>query len=139
VRKLRYIAPAVAATAGAAMVLGPALPANAENLKSYSCYDQLCLWYSHGENSPHFATNATRINNLEYYDFTNGLIVRNDAHSGANQSGDGLLFDNLYVYISLGPPLETLSVFDTTNFDYANTLDGSLINNEASYVAFSFS
>jgi hypothetical protein len=136
VRKLRHIAPAVAATAAAGVVLGQALPANAENLKSYSCYDQLCLWYSAGKSSAHFATNATRINNLENYDFTNGLIVRNDAHSGANQSGDGYLFDNLYVYINLGTPLETMSVFDTTGFDYANTLDHSLINNEASYVAF---
>jgi hypothetical protein len=139
VRKLRYIAPAVAATAGAAMALGPALPANAENKKSYSCTDQLCLWYSKAEGSAHFATNATKIDNLENYDFTNGLIVRNDAHSGANRSGDGLLFDNLYVYINLSPPLETISVGNTTAGDEAVTLDKSLINNEASYVAFSFS
>jgi hypothetical protein len=136
VRKLRHIAPAVAATAAAGMVLAQALPANAEVKKSYSCHQQLCLWSTDKEASPYFATNATRINNLENYDFTNGLIVRNNAHSAANWSGDGYYFDNLYVYINLGTPFETFSAFETTAPDYANPLDKSLINNEASYVAF---
>jgi hypothetical protein len=136
VRKLRYIAPAVVATAGAAMVLGPALPANAENTKSKSCDDQLCLWYSHGQNSPLFETNANHIANLEYYDFAGThSIVRNNAHSGAAQGfwDGGAFSDALFVYVSYRTPYELLSWSSTTAFNKANTLDGTLINNEASY------
>jgi hypothetical protein len=137
VRKLRYIAPAVAATAGAAMALGPALPASA-NTKSKSCDAyQLCLWYSHGTNSPIFETNANHIANLEDYDFAGtDLIVRNDAHSGATQRyGDGgAFFDYLWVYPNYsGTTAYSLSYSSTTAYNQANTLVGGIINNEASY------
>jgi hypothetical protein len=135
VRKLRYIAPAVAATATAAAVLGPALPANASNKKSYSCNAQLCLWYSPGAGSAHFQTNAYNIANFEYYDFTNGLIVRNDAHSAADHSrgNDGAYYDYLWVYINYGAPGYYLSPYSTPGYNYANALVTGIRNNEASY------
>lgn len=132
-RKLRYIAPAVAATAAAGMVLGQALPAYA-NTKSKSCGDQLCLWYSHGTNSPVFGTNANHIANLENYDFAGtDKIVRNDAHSAADQGDAGAFSDYLFVYINYGTPEYFLSLFSTSADNQANTLVPGIINNEASY------
>ena len=132
-RKLRYIAPAVVATATAAAVLGPALPANAENKKDYSCNAQLCLWYSKSAAAAHWQTNVDNIENLEYYDFTNGLIVRNEAHSGSDHGTGGAFYDYLFVDINHGTPEYYLSYSSTTAHDYANTLVSGIRNNEASY------
>jgi hypothetical protein len=131
--KLRYIAPAVVVAATAATVLGQALPANAANKKNYSCDAQLCLWYSAGAGTAHYQTNADNIANFENYDFTNGLIVRNDAHSGSDQGNDGAFYDYLYVYINYGTPVYFLSYSSTPGYNYANELVAGIRNNEASY------
>lgn len=93
-RKLRYIAPGVVATA--ALVGGQAAPALAYNKKTVGCTKaQFCLYYSGGENSAIWKTSASKIPNLENYDFTNGLIVRNDAHSFNTSVFSYLLFSHV--------------------------------------------
>jgi hypothetical protein len=83
-KKLRYIAPGV--IAGVALVGGPAAPALAATPHAAGCtVDKLCLWYSDGDNSAIWKTDAVSISNLTPYKFTgdygNGSPVRNDAHS----------------------------------------------------------
>jgi hypothetical protein len=115
-------------------VLGPALPANAENKKDVYCYGQICLWYSDHADSPYWDTNANDVKNLIYDDFFGTeSIVRNNAHSAADQGGAGAYYDFLFVYPSFGTPRYYGTLNSTTNYDYANTLAKGIINNEASY------
>jgi hypothetical protein len=138
VRKLRYIAPAVAATATVGMALGPALPANAD-VKDYSCHAQLCLWYSPSSASAHWQTNASYVPSFKADDFTNGATVWHDAHSGSDQDTIGYFYDWIFSKVDLGgvPPY-VMNYSSTAHWYDANPLGAGMLNHNGSYVASNF-